>query len=118
MVESFVGVAKFILHEIPFLIFMLLLVYFFFIRPRRNDARDAVEEDILRPVNGDRLEFDDGMVGTLIKRTRRMYVIGSGPEGNRVMRLQRSLVRNISGEERLKGAYKSLSLMEKILYQI
>ena len=63
------SILSFLIGEIPFLLFMAFLIYLFWIRPKRVERREEQEEREKRFLPGDRILFEDGMVGEMVKRS-------------------------------------------------
>ena len=97
-------VLKTVLTAAFFVAVATVVFYFVKVRPAIGSERDQEMERLRRPVNGDRLAFSDGMVGTLVKRTKNCYVIATGPDGHQVKRRQEDLALNMTGERRAKEA--------------
>ena len=108
----------FILGEIRFLLFMAVLVYFFWIRPKRMEKREEAEARTRTFFPGDRLLFNDGMVGELVKRSTSYMTVTSGRKKETYERRSEDLLENLSYNERKKEADKKLTLKEKILRSI
>lgn len=108
---------SFIIGEIPFILLMALLVYFFWIRPKRKERREAADPD-RKTQMGDELLFRDGMVGIITKYKDGIVTIESGSTHDKYQISDEFFVENLSAKERIKDKYKQLSLWQKLLTKI
>lgn len=109
---------SFLIGEIPFLLFMAFIIYLFWIRPKRVEKHEAEEEKAKTFYPGDRILFNDGMVGEMVKRSSSYITVTSGRNKEVFERKTADIYLNLSYEDRAKEAYKKLSLKEKILRKI
>ena len=108
---------SFIIGEIPFILFMALLVYLFWIRPKRKERREAADPN-RKTEMGDELLFRDGMVGIITKYKNGIVTIESGSNHDKYQISDDFFVENLSAKERVKNKYKQLSLWKKLLTKI
>ena len=108
---------SFIIGEIPFIIFMALLIYVLWIRPKRKERREAADPD-RKTEMGDELLFRDGMVGIITKYKNGIVTIESGSNHDKYQISDDFFVENLSAKERVKNKYKQLSLWQKLLTKI
>ena len=112
------NVLSFILGEIPFLLLMTLLIYVFWIRPKRVEKHEEEEEKEKTWWTGDRILFNDGMIGKLVRKSSSYITVESGQKKESYERKCSEIYLNLSYEERRKEAWKKLSFREKILRKI
>ena len=112
------SILSFLIGEIPFLLFMAFLIYMFWIRPKRKEKREEEEEKSKTFYPGDRILFEDGMVGEIVKRSSSYITVTSGMKEEVFQRRTEDIYMNLSCEDRKRQAYKNLSLKEKILSKI
>lgn len=110
-------IMSFILGEIPFVLFMALLVYLFWIRPKRKERRESNDPDRKTQI-GDELLFKDGMVGIITKYKDGIVTVESGSARTKYQIKDDFFLENISAKERIKEKYKQLSLWQKLLSKI
>ncbi len=114
---EFGSVINFILAQIPFLIVMTLLVYFFWIRPKRKQNRLKNDPDYQTQM-GDEILFVDGLVGLITKYKDGIVTVESGSNRTKYQVKDEMFLKNLSKEERIKEAYKKKNLWQKILSKI
>ena len=112
------SILSFLIGEIPFLLFVTVLVYFFWIRPKRVERREEQEEKMKKFFPGDRILFEDGMVGEMIKRSTSYITVVSGMKRETFERKTKDIYLNLSQEDRKREAYKKLSFKDKVLSKI
>lgn len=110
-------VWSFIVGEIPFLLFMALLIYVFWIRPKRKERRENNDPD-RKTQMGDELLFKDGMVGIITKYRDGIVTVESGSTHTKYQIEDDFFVENISAKERINQKYKQLSFWQKLLTKI
>ncbi len=108
---------SFILGEIPFILFMALLIYVLWIRPKRKERREAANPD-RKTQMGDELLFRDGMVGIITKYKDGIVTVESGSTHDKYQISDEFFVENLSAKERIQNKYKQLSLWQKLLTKI
>ena len=112
------SILSFLIGEIPFLLFMVLLIYILWIRPKRKEKREEQEEKEKTFYPGDRILFEDGMVGEMVKRSTSYITVTSGPKKEVFQRRTEDIYMNLSYEERKREAESKLSFKEKILRKL
>ena len=112
------SILSFLIGEIPFLLFMAFLIYLFWIRPKRVERREEQEEREKRFIPGDRILFEDGMVGEMIKRSTSYITVVSGMKRETFERKTEDIYLNLSQEDRKREAFKKLSFKDKVLSKI
>ncbi len=112
------SILSFLIGEIPFLLFMTVLVYFFWIRPKRVERREEQEEKMKKFFPGDRILFEDGMVGEMVKRSTSYITVVSGMKRETYERKTEDIYLNLSQEDRKREAFKKLSFKDKVLSKI
>lgn len=108
---------SFINGEIPFVLLMALLVYFFWVRPKHKERREAADPD-RKTQMGDELLFRDGMVGIITKYKDGVVTVESGSNHDKYQISDEFFVENLSAKERTENKYRQLSLWQKLLTKI
>ena len=114
---EFKSVINFILGEIPFLIGITLMVYFFWIRPKRKEKRLKNNTNYQTQM-GDEILFADGLLGLITKYKDGIVTVESGSSRTKYQVKDDMFLKNLSKEERIKEAYKKMNLWQKILSKI
>lgn len=115
--HDFKSAFDFIIGEIPFLCFMVFLIYVFWIRPKRKENRIRNNPDAKTQI-GDEILFKDGLVGIITKYKDGIVTVEIGSQNDKYYIKDDFFLENISIKERTESAYKKLSLWKKILYKI
>ncbi len=108
---------SFVIGEIPFILFMALLIYILWLRPKRIERRESADPN-RKTQMGDELLFRDGMVGIITKYKDGIVTIESGGAHDKFQISDTFFVENISAKERAQKAYSRLSFWQKLLSKI
>lgn len=111
---DFESVINFILAQIPFLITMTVLIYFLWIRPKRKRQRIEKDPDYQTQM-GDEILFADGLVGLITKYKDGIVTVESGSGRTKYQIKDDMFLENLSKKERIRKAFKSKNLWQKIL---
>ncbi len=111
---DFNAILELIAREIPFLLFMVLLVYVFWIRPKRKANQLKTDPDHQTQI-GDEILFADGLVGLITKYKDGIVYVESGNSHSKFQIKEDMFLKNLSKEERVKNALKKKNLWQKIL---
>ena len=117
--EAEFDILEFIIGEIPFILLMLLLVYFLWIRPKRKYKRLTEDPDRFYQM-GDEILMDDGALGLFVKYNEKSekITIESGSTRTKLVYPREMIYENISAEERVAETYKKKTLLQKIASKI
>lgn len=108
---------SFVIGEIPFILFMALLIYILWLRPKRIERRESADPN-RKTQMGDELLFRDGMVGIITKYKDDIVTIESGGAHDKFQISDTFFVENISAKERAQKAYSRLYFWQKLLSKI
>lgn len=108
---------NFVIGEIPFILFMALLIYILWLRPKRIERRESSDPN-RKTQMGDELLFRDGTVGIITKYKDGIVTIESGGAHDKFQISDTFFVENISAKERAQKAYSRLSFWQKLLSKI
>lgn len=117
--EAEFDILEFIIGEIPFILLMLLLVYFLWIRPKRKYKRLTEDPDRFYQM-GDEILMDDGALGLFVKYNEKSekITIESGSTRTKLVYPRENIAFNLSAEERVAETYKKKTLLQKIASKI
>lgn len=113
------NVLEFLIGQIPFVLFMILLVYLFWIRPKRKYKRLTEDPDRFYQM-GDEILMDDGALGLFVKYNEKSekITIESGSTRTKLVYPRKNIAFNLSAEERVAETYKKKTLLQKIASKI
>lgn len=109
------NLTEFIISEIFFIIGLILLVYVFWIHPKRKYKRLTTDPDRFYQM-GDEILMKDGTLGLFVKYNEKTekLTIESGSTRTKLVFPRENIAFNLSAEERVAETYKKKTLIQKI----
>lgn len=109
--------GRFLLDQIPFVLFLLVLVYFFWVRPNRKYKRLTEDPDRFFRM-GDEILMDDGVLGLFVKYRDGKITIESGSTHTKLVYPRENISANLDAEQRVAESYRKKSFWQKVAWKL